>query len=147
MKTLGNKFQVNSNHVEQGKKEESTKTSDIILYADKNRIIQVIYNLLDNAIKFTLDGIVSVALAIKNNHNNNNSNNEEVLLSVKDTGTGIHPAILPNLFSVFATKSNTGTGLGLFISKNIIEAHGGYMWGKNNVNEKGATFSFTLPHK
>lgn len=125
-----------------GEKEEPTNTDDIFVYADKGRIIQIIYNLLDNAIKFTPDGIVSV-FVMKDNHNNNG----EAILSVKDTGTGIHPAILPNLFSIFATKSDTGTGLGLFISKNIIEAHGGRIWGENNVNEKGATFSFILPIK
>ena len=128
-----------------GEKEEPTKTDDIFVYADKGRITQIIYNLLDNAIKFTPNGIVSVFVMKDNNYNNNN--NEEVILSIKDTGTGIHPAILPNLFSVFTTKSDTGTGLGLFISKNIIEAHGGQMWGENNVNEKGATFSFSLPCK
>ena len=126
----------------QGEKEEPTNTDDIFVYADKGRITQIIYNLLDNAIKFTPDGIVSV-FVMKDNHNNNG----EVIHSVKDTGTGIHPAILPNLFSIFATKSDTGTGLGLFISKNIIEAHGGRMWGENNVNKKGATFSFILPIK
>ncbi len=125
-----------------GEKEEPTNPDDIFVYADKGRIIQIIYNLLDNAIKFTPDGIVSV-FVMKDNHNNNG----EVILSVKDTGTGIHPAILPNLFSIFSTKSDTGTGLGLFISKNIIEAHGGRIWGENNVNEKGATFSFILPIK
>jgi signal transduction histidine kinase len=134
-----------------GEKEELTKTDDIFVYADKGRITQIVYNLLDNAIKFTPDGIVSV-LVMKDNHHNNNYNsnsnsNEEVILRIKDTGTGIHPAILPNLFSVFTTKSDTGTGLGLFISKNIIEAHGGQMWGENNVNEKGATFSFSMPCK
>lgn len=83
-----------------GEKEEPTNTDDIFVYADKGRIIQIIYNLLDNAIKFTPDGIVSV-FVMKDNHNNNG----EVILSVKDTGTGIHPAILPNLFSIFATFS------------------------------------------
>jgi signal transduction histidine kinase len=120
------------------------KTSDIFIYADKSRITQVVYNLLDNAVKFTPDGIVSVLLAMRNNHNNSNN---EIIISIKDTGSGIHPAILLNLFSVFASKSDTGTGLGLFISKNIIEAHGGHIWGENNVNEKGATFSFSLPYK
>jgi signal transduction histidine kinase len=124
--------------------EEPIKTNDIIICADKSRITQVVYNLLDNAMKFTPDGIVSVVLAMRNNHNN--SNNDEIIISIKDTGTGIHPTILPNLFSVFASKSDNGTGLGLFISKNIIEAHGGHMWGENNVNEKGATFCFSFPY-
>jgi signal transduction histidine kinase len=124
--------------------EEPIKTIDIFIYADKSRITQVVYNLLDNAVKFTPDGIVSVVLAIRNNHNT--SNNEEIVISIKDTGTGIHPAILPNLFSAFASKSDTGMGLGLFISKNIIENHGGHMWAENNVNEQGATFSFSFPY-
>lgn len=127
----------------QGEKKEPTKPDDIFVFADMGRITQVIYNLLENAIKFTPNGTVSV-LIIKN-YNNNDSDN--VALSIKDTGTGIHPAILSNLFSAFTTKSDNGTGLGLFISKNIIESHGGQMWGENNGNEKGATFSFSLPCK
>jgi signal transduction histidine kinase len=64
---------------------------------------------------------------------------------VKDTGTGIDPEIMPRLFSKFVTKSDTGSGLGLFISKNIIEAHGGRIWAINNDDGKGATFAFSLP--
>ena len=69
----------------------------------------------------------------------------EVILSVKDTGIGIGPEILPRLFTMFATESEIGTGLGLFISKNIVEAHGGKIWGENNTDGKGATFVFSLP--
>ena len=66
-------------------------------------------------------------------------------MSVKDNGQGIDPSILPKLFTKFATKSEIGgTGLGLFISKNIIEAQG-KIWAENNTNEKGATFYFSLP--
>jgi two-component system sensor histidine kinase VicK len=68
-----------------------------------------------------------------------------VHISIKDTGSGIDPSIIPNLFSKFATKSKGGTGLGLYISKNIIAAHGGQIWAENNTNGKGATFSFSLP--
>ncbi len=138
-------YEVKSKQIEKEEEEKvkgkPTNRTDLFVYADKSRITQVIYNLLDNAIKFTPDGIVSV-LVMKNNQDN--YTDEEVTFSIKDAGTGIHPDILPNLFSIFATKSDTGTGLGLFISKNIIEAHGGKMWGENNVNEKGATFSFSL---
>jgi signal transduction histidine kinase len=76
-----------------------------------------------------------------------NNNNEQVIVSIKDTGTGIDPEILPRLFTKFVTKSQTGgTGLGLFICKGIVEAHGGRMWAENNKDgEKGATFYFTLP--
>jgi signal transduction histidine kinase len=136
--------ELKSKQIEEEEEEEKVKENrtDLFVYADKSRITQVIYNLLDNAIRFTPDGIVSV-LVMKNNQDNNTD--EEVTFSIKDAGTGIHPDILPNLFSIFTTKSDTGTGLGLFISKNIIEAHGGQMWGENNINEKGAKFSFSLP--
>ena len=78
--------------------------------------------------------------------NTNNNNKGEVIVSVKDTGTGIDPDVFPKLFSKFAITSDPGgTGLGLFISKNIIEAHGGRIWAENNANGNGATFSFSLP--
>ena len=71
---------------------------------------------------------------------------DEVAVSIKDTGSGIDPEILPRLFSKFVTKSDAGgTGLGLFISKSIVEAHGGRIWAENNQGEKGATFTFSLP--
>jgi signal transduction histidine kinase len=107
----------------------------IFIEADKGRINQVISNLLSNAIKFTNEGTVSVAAV---------PNNIEIVVSISDTGIGIDSEILPRLFTKFATKSTTGTGLGLFISKSIIEAHGGKIWGENN-DDKGATFAFSLP--
>ena len=116
-------------------------SEDIFVDADKNRINQVIYNLLTNAIKFTKDGMVSISLMKKRGKNHIN----EVILSVKDTGVGIGPEIMPRLFTMFATESEIGTGLGLFISKNIVEAHGGKIWGENNTDGKGATFVFSLP--
>ncbi|HXX98383.1 MAG TPA: ATP-binding protein [Candidatus Bathyarchaeia archaeon] len=109
----------------------------IFIEADKGRINQVISNLLSNAIKFTSDGTVTAAVV---------PNNDEIVVSITDNGPGIDSEILPKLFRKFATKSRTGTGLGLFISKSIIEAHGGKIWGKNNYPEgKGATFGFSLP--
>jgi two-component system sensor histidine kinase VicK len=112
---------------------------DIFIEADKGRINQVILNLLSNAIKFTNVGTVSVSVAAV-------PNNNEIVVSISDTGIGIDSEILPRLFTKFATKSTTGTGLGLFISKSIIEAHGGKIWGKNNYPEgKGATFTYSLP--
>jgi signal transduction histidine kinase len=72
-------------------------------------------------------------------------NSKAITISVKDTGKGIDPEIMPRLFTKFATKSDTGTGLGLFISKSIVEAHGGRIWAENNKDGKGATFYFTLP--
>ena len=119
---------------------ESKNDINLFVKADRYRITQVISNLLNNAIKFTKEGTVSVTLEKKKE-----DNQQEVLVSVKDSGTGIHSDILPRLFSKFATKAEKGTGLGLFISKSIIEAHGGRIWGENNIDGKGARFSFTLP--
>jgi two-component system, OmpR family, sensor histidine kinase VicK len=116
-----------------------------IVEADRDRIAQVISNILGNAIKFTSKeqgGTVSVTLE---KNVNNKEKEEEVTVAVRDTGEGIHHEILPRLFTKFATKSFTGTGLGLYISKNIIEAHRGRMWAQNNPNKQGATFTFTLP--
>jgi two-component system sensor histidine kinase VicK len=112
-------------------------TQDIFVKADKERITQVISNLLNNAIKFTEEGIILISTEVKDNG--------YVFVTVKDTGQGIHRDILPRLFSKFASKSFQGTGLGLFISKSIIEAHGGKMWAENNSDGKGATFTFSLP--
>jgi len=103
----------------------------IVVEADKGRISQVISNLLDNAVKFTNQGTIRVAAE---------KNNGDIVIRIKDTGIGIDPEILPRLFTKFTTKSNTGTGLGLFISKSIVEAHGGRIWAENNRNAKGATF-------
>jgi signal transduction histidine kinase len=116
----------------------------ILIDADKGRINQVISNLLSNAIKFTNEGSISIAIEKKNEYEEKYN---EVIVSIKDTGTGIDPAILPRLFTKFATKSTAagGTGLGLFISKSIIEAHGGKIWAGNNTNAKGATFTFSVP--
>jgi signal transduction histidine kinase len=72
-------------------------------------------------------------------------NDDEVIINIRDNGTGIHPEILPRLFSKFASKSDIGTGLGLYISKNIVDAHGGRMWAQNNPYGGGAMFAFTLP--
>jgi two-component system sensor histidine kinase VicK len=116
---------------------------NIIVQADKGRITQVISNLLSNAIKFTQEGTIYINLE---REKEDNDYNNYVVISVKDTGQGINPEILPKLFAKFATKSETGgTGLGLFISKSIVEAHGGRIWAENNSDVKGATFSFSLP--
>ncbi len=110
--------------------------SNIVVEADKGRITQVISNLLRNAIKFTSEGVISIDAFRKD---------DKVLVSVKDTGPGIDPEILPRLFSKFVTKSDKGTGLGLFISKSIIDAHGGMIWAENNADGKGSKFMFSIP--
>jgi signal transduction histidine kinase len=114
------------------------------VYADRNRLAQVISNLLNNALKFTSEGYVAITTE-KKTDNNDNKNNTVVLINVCDTGSGVDPQIMPRLFTKFSSKSFSGTGLGLYICKNIIEAHGGRIWAENNKDGKGATFSFTLP--
>jgi signal transduction histidine kinase len=130
----------------EAKSKEQRKEQDIIIEADKVRIQQVISNLLSNAIKFTkkaAEDSVSISIAVIVDKENN-----QVIVSVKDSATGIDPEIFPRLFTKFTTKSDTGTGLGLFISKSIIESHGGKIWAENNKDGKGgATFYFSLPLK
>ncbi len=107
--------------------------------ADKNRLTQVISNLLSNAIKFTKKGTIRVTEEV---------NGGKALVSIKDTGQGIDPEIFPRLFLKFAAKSETGTGLGLFISRSIVDAHAGKIWAENNTDydgKKGATFTFSMP--
>jgi two-component system sensor histidine kinase VicK len=115
---------------------------DILINADKGRISQVISNLLSNAIEFTVEGTI---LASIEKGKISKNNNKTIIVSVKDSGQGIDQSILPRLFTKFASKSHKGTGLGLFISKGIIEAHGGKIWGENNLDGRGAKFSFSLP--
>ena len=105
--------------------------------ADTLRLYQVIANLVGNAIEFTHEGIISIGTYVKDDR--------ELVITVKDTGKGIDSHIMPRLFTKFATLSNSGTGLGLYISKSIVEAHGGKMWAENNSEGRGATFSFSLP--
>jgi signal transduction histidine kinase len=123
---------------------------DIFIEADKARITQVISNILNNAIKFTEAevneggeregrGIINI--------NAEKVDGSQAIISIKDNGTGIDPEIMPKLFEKFATKSYQGTGLGLYICKNILEAHGGKIWAENNNDGKGATFLLSLPIK
>jgi signal transduction histidine kinase len=118
--------------------------SELIVEADRDRISQVVSNLINNAIKFTSKkgGTISVAAEKRNGSKNDN---QEVVVNIVDTGEGIHHEIIPRLFTKFASKSNSGTGLGLYISKSIIESHGGRIWAENNSDGNGATFSFSLP--
>jgi signal transduction histidine kinase len=105
------------------------------IFADKAKILQVITNLIDNAVKFTDEGKISISMI---------RSKKEIEITVKDTGSGIESQIMPKLFSKFVSSSENGTGLGLFISKKIVEAHGGTIWAENN-EVRGATFMFTLP--
>jgi signal transduction histidine kinase len=121
---------------------------DIFVYADKGRINQVILNLLINAVKFTKgeEDIITVMVERKDHQKEEKQHsNHDIVVSIRDTGQGIDPQIFPRLYTKFATKSESGTGLGLFICKGIVEAHGGKIWAGNNADGKGATFSFSLP--
>ena len=142
-----NLYDLISNTVEEyGKNIQFVYTDLIINYesvvhninvnGDKLRLGQVLFILLDNAGKFTKSGSILVTSQIKPN---------TVQVMVKDNGPGIDPEILPQLFTKFVTKSDRGTGLGLFIARSIIEAHGGFIWAENSVQHQGAVFLFTLP--
>ena len=112
---------------------------DIFVNADREKIAEVVSNLLTNAIKFTQDGTITITTQ-------RDTSNSTAIVTVTDTGTGIHAEVLPRLFEKFVTKSEHGTGIGLYISKKIIEAHGGRIWGENRKDGiKGAVFGFTLP--
>jgi signal transduction histidine kinase len=135
------------------------KVDPVIVEADRLRIYEVMLNLLSNAIKFTKksstadasfndqgSNAIIVFTTIKSNEDNiNDKSIDEIVISIRDRGTGIDPKMQKELFSIFVTQSGTGSGLGLFISKGIVEAHGGKVWAENNADGKGATFSFTLP--
>ena len=120
-------------------------SSELIVEGDRDRINQAVSNLINNAIEFTSKkgGTISVTAEKRNVSSKNNQ--AEVIVNVVDSGEGIHHEIIPRLFTKFASRSNSGTGLGLYISKSIVEAHGGRIWAENNSDGIGATFSFSLP--
>jgi signal transduction histidine kinase len=127
----------------------------VIIEADKDRITQVVSNLLSNALKFTKDaGNIFISVRTAESASNLDhpfsksmhlKEDKTVLVTVKDTGIGVDPEIFPKLFKKFTSTSFQGTGLGLFISKNIIDAHGGKIWAENNADGNGVTFTFSLP--
>jgi len=118
---------------------DQRESAPLFVRGDKSRLFEVLSNLIGNAIKFTDSGGTITVTAKKS------TAKKEAIVSIKDTGKGIDMEILPRLFTKFASKSDKGTGLGLYLSKGIIQAHGGRMWAENNKDGKGATFRFTLP--
>jgi signal transduction histidine kinase len=121
---------------------------DIFLEADKLRLSRVISNLLNNAIHFTKNGNITITTKETKTNDNDNTKleqKEQVLVSIKDTGPGIPSILLQKLFSKFISTASSGTGLGLFVSKSIVKAHGGEIWAENNPDGEGATFSFRIP--
>ena len=144
--------------IEDYQKEAANKNVKIILdfkknvpttiYADEARLQQVINNLLSNAINFTNKGTVIITAykaQVDTNVEMGQQDEESIVVEIKDTGSGINPEMLPRLFEKFATRSGSGTGLGLYISKSIVDSHGGKIWAYNNKDGIGATFTFTLP--
>jgi signal transduction histidine kinase len=131
------------NQVSQSKKDIDIKYTssyaEVFVDVDKSRIAQVISNLLSNAFKFSKQGSIIV------NIEPDERNSREVAVTVKDSGRGIDGEVLTRLFEKFVSKSFQGTGVGLYISKNIVKGHGGRIWAENNADGKGATFHFTLP--
>ena len=134
VKVSGKQIEISYSHKQM--LEAQKEKEDVIVEADRERILQVVSNLLGNALKFTNQGSIEVTTEKSQN---------EVIVQVRDSGSGIDLEIFPKLFEKFVTKSDKGTGLGLFISKNIIEAHGGVIWAENNSDGPGATFVFSLP--
>ena len=144
--------------IEDYQKEAANKNVKIILdfkknvpttiYADEARLQQVINNLLSNAINFTSNGTVIITAykaQVDTNVEMAQQDEKSIVVEIKDTGSGINPEMLPRLFEKFATRSGSGTGLGLYISKSIVDSHGGKIWAYNNKDGIGATFTFTLP--
>jgi signal transduction histidine kinase len=124
--------------------EWSFSDDDCVIFADRNRISQAISNIIGNAVKFVSDkGTISIDVSKRKSNSDLNGN--LVVVSIKDNGKGIDSDMLDKLFTKFTTKSFQGTGLGLYLTKSIIDSHGGHIWAENNKNEKGATFSFSLP--
>ena len=122
----------------------------LTVYGDRNGISQVISNLVSNSIKFISfkkqeGGVITILAKRKRIGKQNEGVKEMVVVSVKDTGIGIDEEVFPRLFTKFTTKSFQGIGLGLYISKNIVGAHGGSIWAENNKDGRGATFSFSMP--
>lgn len=115
-----------------------SKEQPLLIEADKSKIFEVITNLVRNSIKFAPEGTISISCE-------RDTQNGNAIVKVKDSGSGIDPEIMPKLFTKFTSNSESGTGLGLYISRNIIEAHGGKIWAENNNDDKGVTFTFTLP--
>ena len=133
LKVSGKRIEISYSHKQI---QPAREKKEIIIYADKDRILQVLSNLLSNALKFTKEGTIEITTTKEDN---------EVIVKVRDSGSGIDSEIFPRLFEKFASKSEKGTGLGLFLSKNITEAHGGRIWAENNPDGIGATFALSLP--
>jgi signal transduction histidine kinase len=125
--------------------ELNLSTRPLYVEADKPKIYEVISNLISNAVKFTRASGPDRTIRIATEITGSEVQPSYAIFKIVDSGTGIDSAIMPRLFTKFATKSDQGTGLGLYISRSIIEAHGGKIWAENNAGAPGAAFAFSLP--
>jgi signal transduction histidine kinase len=130
----------------------SDPKKSLLVPCDSEKIQQVLFNLLHNAMKFTRQGVITITVAIKRTSHDLECDNDSVIISIKDQGTGVDPSIKDKLFEKFETKSANGAGLGLYLSRKIVEAHGGKIWveGKTHSSyeeERGAIFAFSIPLK
>lgn len=117
------------------------KNAPYTVNGDKEKLRQIVLNFIDNAIKYTKTGSINVSLSRKK---------DKVIFAVKDTGVGITPEIMATLFQKFArgdgARMNTaGSGLGLYVAKEIVEAHNGRVWAESEGRDKGSTFFMELP--
>lgn len=119
----------------------------MIVNADKSRLHQIVINIVGNAIKFSnRNDKIDITIREKNfGQKRTDEENKDIFVEVSDSGKGISPHVLPKLFEKFVSDSDIGTGLGLYISKNLVEAHGGKIWAYNNMGRPGSTFVFSLP--
>ena len=130
----------------------SDPKKSLLVPCDSEKIQQILFNLLHNAMKFTRQGVITITVAIKRTSHDLEGDNDSVIISIKDQGTGVDPSIKDKLFEKFETKSANGAGLGLYLSRKIVEAHGGKIWveGKTDSGdekERGAIFAFSIPLK
>jgi signal transduction histidine kinase len=136
---------------QEGQQPSDPKKS-LLVQCDSEKIQQVLFNLLDNAMKFTRQGVITITVATNRTSRDLKGDNDSVIVSIKDQGTGVDPSIKNKLFEKFETKSANGAGLGLYLSRKIVEAHGGKIWVEEKTDssyeeERGATFAFSIPVK
>jgi signal transduction histidine kinase len=130
-----------------------------IITADERKLKQIMYNLLSNAVKFTADGgrveikASKYKVDLKNGKSENKAINSRIKISVRDTGIGIDPDDFVSIFNSFEQVDNTasrkyqGSGLGLSLTKKLVELHDGKIWVESEGEGKGATFIFCIPVK